>query len=117
THAQANAVNNRGEIVGISPANGIRVYHAVRWGQQGNVVDLGTLPGGTASDANGVNDLGMVAGGSDDGTNTYAVIWNRDGTPTALPGANGDATAISDTGFIVGVADDAAGDNVAVMWR
>ena len=118
SHAQANAVNDLGEIVGISPTSTPNQYHAVRWDEQGNVTDLGLLPGGSSSSAGGVNDFGVVAGSSDDASGTtYAVTWNRDGTITTLPGTNAGANAISDTGFIVGTATDAAGNDVAIRWH
>ena len=70
--ATANAVNNQGIVVGSSDA-AVRdaqgniigaTTHAFRW-QNGTMVDLGTLPGGGASGANGINDDDEIVGESD----------------------------------------------------
>ena len=70
--ATANAVNNSGVVVGsadaaVYDAQGNEIggtTHAFRW-QNGTMVDLGTLPGGGASGANGINDNGEIVGESD----------------------------------------------------
>lgn len=70
--AAANAVNDQGVVVGSSDA-AVRdaqgniigaTTHAFRW-QNGTMVDLGTLPGGGASGANGINDNDEIVGESD----------------------------------------------------
>jgi probable HAF family extracellular repeat protein len=58
----AMAINNNGEIVGVSPANGFDL-HAVLWNAQGDIQDLGTL-GGTNSIAIDINDRSEVIGAS-----------------------------------------------------
>lgn len=119
--SEANGINNADTIVGDSPTSTIRVHHAVRWNRQGAVTDLGTLPGGIASSASSINDLGLIAGESDDGTVGHAVLWSPDGRISTLPdlpgGSNGEAAAISDTGIVVGSDDDTQGNSVAVRWR
>jgi probable HAF family extracellular repeat protein len=70
--ATAKAVNELGVVVGSSDAavfdsggNEIgATTHAFRW-QNGTMVDLGTLPGGGASGANGINDNDEIVGESD----------------------------------------------------
>ena len=68
----ANAVNNQGVVVGSSDTvvldsqgNVIAATtHAISW-QNGVIADLGTLPGGGASAANGINDEDEIVGESD----------------------------------------------------
>jgi probable HAF family extracellular repeat protein len=65
------------------------------------IIDLGTLPGGFNSTANGINDYGQIVGASD----SNAFIW-RDGSMTDLGTLSGEnftsATSINDLGQIVG---------------
>jgi probable HAF family extracellular repeat protein len=56
------AVNNPGQVVGVSPS-GMFAYHAVLWSAAGAIQDLGTL-GGTNSAAIDINDAGQVIGWS-----------------------------------------------------
>jgi probable HAF family extracellular repeat protein len=62
---QAKAVNDRGDIVGFSDANGgSSPVHAILWkgGKVADAVDLGVLPGYVASEAYGVNNHRVVVG-------------------------------------------------------
>ena len=85
------------------------------------MVDLGTLPGSSASWAYGVNDRGQVVGSSyvPGGFYPHAVLWDH-GTITdlgTLPGGTqSEARAISDRGRIVGQSYDATGHGQAVAW-
>lgn len=111
----AHAVNDKGVVVGKS---GIRILdamgnpigtasHAVRW-RDGTAKDLGTLPDGMNSDANGINDLGEIVGSSDTGSGaSHAYLLRRHkmvdlGTLGHDLTLNSDANRINDCGEIVG---------------
>jgi probable HAF family extracellular repeat protein len=116
------AINNVGVTVGSSPTFNFNQPHAVRWDQQGNVTDLGTLSDGIDSAASGINDLGVVVGSAADANAiNHAVTWSRTGTLSELPdlpgGSNSEAVAVNDTGLIVGDGTDAAGNQVALLWH
>ena len=58
------AINNAGQVVGVSPvSSGGFGFHAVLWSAAGVIQDLGTL-GGTNSAAIDINDAGQVIGSS-----------------------------------------------------
>src|SRR5438094_119163 len=84
-----------------------------------NVTDLGTLPGGSFSQAQGVNDGGQVVGFSGTAIGTWHAFRTReDGTLRdlgVLPGgSNSFAMGLNRFGDVVGYADDADGVNHAV---
>lgn len=119
---QANAINNLGITVGLSPTHEFHHFHAVSWDRNGDITDLGTLPGGNMSAANGISDRGEVVGSSADADGAgHAVTWSRGGAISELPdlpgGEYGEALAVSDSGFVVGDDVDASGAEVAVLWR
>jgi probable HAF family extracellular repeat protein len=68
-NAQANSINNAGQIVGASPTtapiNGQLYNHAVLWNESGNMTEIGLLPFGSISSATAINDAGQVSGYSD----------------------------------------------------
>jgi probable HAF family extracellular repeat protein len=106
------AINDSGQVVGWSDLPGDATTHAFLW-QDGNMTDLGTLPGDTSSFAYGINDSGQVVGQScDQDGNCRAFLWQR-GSMTdlnsleALDAANAslvlvNAEGINDRGEIVG---------------
>ena len=110
TFSTANAVNDLGVIVGAKYTYSSQevIPRATRWFRDLFVFDLGTLPGGTLSEALGVNNLGQVVGYSTtrDGS-THAFLWQRGvmqdlgtlGPEYAFSQANG----INNRGEIVGV--------------
>jgi probable HAF family extracellular repeat protein len=108
------AVNARGQAAGFSDVSTDRDPHAILW-QDGQVVDLGLLPGDGASSASGINDRGEIVGSSGDlvqGTNR-AVLW-RNGRITQLSPAGQDCEAldINNHSEIAGLCE-----NEPVVWR
>jgi probable HAF family extracellular repeat protein len=83
TFNAAAAMNDRGQIVGISGLPGNTTYHAFLW-QHGVMSDLGTLPGDVLSVAFGINNKGQIVGQSCDASNNCrAFIW-QNGSMTDL---------------------------------
>jgi probable HAF family extracellular repeat protein len=85
----ATAINNRGQVVGISsltgqspPTTGI---HAFLWTTQTGMRDLGALPGDVASVGASINDSGEVVGPS----------FDKDGNPRAFLWQNGVMTDLN----------------------
>ncbi len=72
----AHGINNRGQIVGDSDVSvSSDEYHAVIW-DNGEIQDLGMLPGDANSYAKSINDRGQILGASEDPQgNMRAVIW------------------------------------------
>ena len=96
-----NAISDNGTVAGMIDV-GAGVTHAFYY--DGETHDLGTLPGGTSSWANGVNDSNQVVGASVVGGKPRAFLY--DGTFKdlgTLPGTDSsEAKAINNTGTIVG---------------
>ena len=142
TDSYAAAVSETGLIVGASGTGllapfdpGNEASHAVLW-RDGEIEDLGTLPGGTFTVATGVNDAGQVVGCgrtwlSDEFPGSVrGFVW-QDGTMTILEAPVAQAAdvvttscalAINDDGDVVGSAGWATvGSTVAtlhgVLWR
>ena len=79
----AEAINNRGQVVGLSDLTGDTTAHAFFW-QNGTMTDLGTLPGDFFSVAFSINNKAQVAGESCDvNFNCRAFLWQK-GTMTDL---------------------------------
>ena len=77
--SSAEDINEAGLIVGWSSTEqGFDFRHAVMW-QEGQIIDLGTLPGDWKSEAWAVNDLEQVVGYSERGYN-HAFFWDRAGS-------------------------------------
>jgi probable HAF family extracellular repeat protein len=73
----AAAINNRGQIAGLSDLAGDTTGHAFLW-QDGVMNDLGTLPGDVFSLSSGMNNKGQVVGQSCDvNFNCRAILWEN----------------------------------------
>ena len=104
--ADAVAINDAGQTVGRSPANGF-AQHAVLWSAAGVVQDLGTL-GGTNSQAIDINASGQVIGSSQIAGDaaTHFFLWSsgtgmQDLNATVDAGIT-DVVEINDAGQIIG---------------
>lgn len=119
TQSEAVAVNASGEIAG-SYTLPDGSTHACLW-RNGELIDLGTLPGTTSSRAVAIDDGGDVAGTSwDHGhAHEHAFLWSG-GTMTALGTLGGDqsgAAAIDGAGRVVGMSTTASGATHAFLWQ
>jgi probable HAF family extracellular repeat protein len=117
---QAYAVNRQDEVVGYSDLPGDTTFHAFLWTKETSMKDLGTLPGGAASLAIGINDAGEVVGISLDATFTpHAYLWENGvmtdlntlvNTNPLIPGGSAlflaSACSINSSGVITGFAFD-----------
>jgi probable HAF family extracellular repeat protein len=104
--AGAIAINNVGQVAGLSPASG-GGSHAVIWSAGGVIQDLGTL-GGTNSQSLDINDAGMVIGSSQTTGNaaTDFFLWSSGGgmvdLNTTVNSAITSVVEINATGQIIG---------------
>lgn len=120
----ANAINNRGQIVGNSDLRGDTAFHAFRWTEEERMKDLGTLPGDVNSVAVGIGEKGEIVGLSLDANfNLRAFLW-QNGVMTdlnSLVGANPGklflqlAHSINTRGEITGFAVTSTGDTHAFL--
>jgi probable HAF family extracellular repeat protein len=69
--SEAFAINNNGQVVGLSYTAGNGNPHAFLY-TGGAMTDLGTLPGDSASAGMGINDAGQVVGGGDQSAFLYS---------------------------------------------
>jgi probable HAF family extracellular repeat protein len=121
--SEAAAINGSGQAVG-GAATGDGNYHAFLWTAEGEMLDLGKLPGQAGSEAFGINDSGQVVG---TGTNGLAYgpafLWTAGGGMQDLndlidPSSGWDlvlARAINDVGQIVGYGTNPAGQTNAFL--
>jgi probable HAF family extracellular repeat protein len=130
----ATAINDAGEVVGISGDCDVAVgrfsaRHAVLW-LNGHPMRLPTLGGEGWNTPMAINNLGTVVGFSDRAgdvvngklkANFQAFLWNPRSGIRQLPAVAGDvlseATGINDFGQIVGTSFPAAGGSRMVLWQ
>ena len=129
----ATAINEAGEVVGISGDCGVAVgafsaRHALRW-VNGQPVKLPTLGGMGWNTPMAINNHGIIAGFSDTPgdvsggvltANFQAALWTPEGIINlhALPGdALGQATGINDTNQVIGTSFPPAGSPLPPRGR
>ncbi|GLQ89174.1 hypothetical protein [Dyella flagellata] len=132
TSGAATAINNRGQIVGISglcdqAIGRYTAIHAVLW-QDGKATDLGNLGVPAWNTPMAINERGVVVGFADVANPggaaalyTHAFVWTPAGGMRDLGTLPKDATSqalgINGQGTIVGQSCDSLGACHAVMWR
>ena len=131
TSGAATAINDRGQVVGISgtcdqAVGRFSAAHAVLW-EDGRVTDIGNLGGTTWNTPMAINQRGDAVGfasepGTDpDNPQLHAFLWTRrDGIRDlgALPGdVYSEAHGINERRQVVGVSCDAAGNCRAFLWQ
>ena len=126
----ATAINDKGQVVGISGACGIAVgdvsaAHSVIW-ENGVPTRIGDFGGHTWNTPTAINNDGVVVGFSlpadKEGTRFYrAFVWTREAGTRMLDQIEGDvrsaALGINDDGQIVGFSRTAGAVLRAVMWE
>lgn len=121
----ATAINNRGQVVGISGACGVAVggvsaRHAVLW-EKGSVNEIGDLGGAAWNTPMDINARGEVVGFAlaADGSALRAFYWNEGDGVRPLGTLEGDvgsqALGINARGQVVGLSNGADGSS-AVIW-
>ncbi|HEX8816360.1 MAG TPA: DUF3466 family protein [Terriglobales bacterium] len=133
TTSAATAINQNGQVVGISGAcqNAVgnrSAEHALLW-DNGNIVDLGNLGGKAWNTPMAINNRGQIVGFSDlhgdqDGANPnfHAFLWTKENGMQDLGVLEGDAISealgINDEGQVVGVSFAAGFTNPhAFLWQ
>lgn len=111
------AVNTAGQVVGYvgqGPAEAF-LYAS------GMLSKLGTLPGGTDSQAYGINDSGLIVGHARNSAGHFrAVIFQGSGVVTnlgTLGGSQSSASDVNSSGQIVGFSKDASEINRAFLYQ
>ncbi len=124
--ASANAINNRGTVVGQSLSNDGLL--AVEW-QSGTVTSLGSLQDSGTSDAYGINNEGDIVGDSQTkqattpahpGPFTHAFLYHQGGMTDlgTLPGdTDSSAKSINKKGQIVGTSTSSVNSGRAFLYQ
>jgi probable HAF family extracellular repeat protein len=101
-----NGLNNRGQVIGLSPLAGDQMAHPFLW-DDGKLIDLTAQSGGLIATANAINDAGEVVGAAvfPNQPLQHAYLW-RNGAATDLGTLGDDCTseafAINSRGQVVG---------------
>ena len=122
----AQAINASGDVAGYSDHGEGLNEHAVLW-IHGKIHDLGTLPGGTISEAMGMNDRGDITGFSNSALNSPHGFLLRRSNDTRVLGAMQDlgtlsggsysqALAINNREQVVGFSNAADGNWRGFLW-
>jgi len=126
-----NAINERGQVVGISgecsnAVGGFSAQHAVLWEPDGTAIDIGNLGGEAWHTPMDINEQGDVVGFGNpasvpgDAFGIHAFLWTPHGGIVNLGVLDGDATSqglgINDRGQVVGLSRGPGGDR-AVLWE
>ena len=109
--SSANAINASGQITGRIGLDGF-LY------DNGTLTLLGSLGGAGGSEGRDINDNGLIAGSSDNGTGYHAVLYDN-GTLTdlgTLGGISSFATGINNAGQVTGVAQNGSGISRAFLY-
>jgi len=121
------AVNNRGQVIGMSYTNsipnsttGIPTTDPFLW-ENGKMVDLGSL-GGTFGAPNFINQIGQIVGQMNlaGDLSGHPFLWDRGSLKDlgTLGGDNGEANWVNDSGEVVGGADYPGGAlHHAFLWK
>jgi probable HAF family extracellular repeat protein len=127
----ATAINDKGQIVGISgecanAVGGLSAHHAVIW-ENGVPTDLGNFGGIAWNTPTAINNRGEVVGFSDfpgDSAtirNYHAFLWTKDGGMKDLGALPGDtrsiAWGVNNKGQIVGQSSGGPNGSRAVIWK
>jgi probable HAF family extracellular repeat protein len=127
----ATAINDKGQVVGISgicanAVGGATAAHAVLW-QNGTPIDIGNLGGVAWNTPTAINNDGVVVGFSDlpgdsaASPNYEAFLWTKAGGMTNLGTLPGDAFSIAwginSEGQVVGQSIASNGSSRAFLWQ
>jgi probable HAF family extracellular repeat protein len=78
TQSLPQAINNKGEVVGVANVRGDKFAHAFFWKRGRGMADLGTLEGDVMSAAYGINEHMQIVGESDDANGKQRpYIWQN----------------------------------------